>query len=107
MKRLLSLLAALLAATTVLDAAESQTYLFRMLDTGSGLPDNNVRNMTMLPNGIMCIQTSSMLNFYDGASCRSYKYNAVEIPYTEYSGQNAAYYDETDDIIWCTTRDNI
>ena len=107
MKRLLSLLAGMLSALALINAAESQTYLFRMLDTGSGLPDNNVRNMTMLPNGMMCIQTSSMLNFYDGTSCRSYKYNAVEIPYTEYSGQSATYYDAADDIIWCTTRDNI
>ena len=35
-----------------------EEYLFRMLDTSSGLPDNNVRNMTMLPDGQMCIQTS-------------------------------------------------
>lgn len=107
MKRLLSLMAGLITALSLLNAEESEKYLFRMLDSGSGLPDNNVRNMTMLPNGLMCIQTSSMLNIYDGTSCRSYKYNATEIPYTEYSGQNAAYYDAADDIIWCTTRDYI
>ena len=63
----------------------SNTWLWGWAHTESGLPDNNVRNMTMLPDGLMCIQTSSMLNLYDGASCRSYKYNAIEIPYTEYS----------------------
>ncbi|MGN1211179.1 MAG: two-component regulator propeller domain-containing protein, partial [Candidatus Cryptobacteroides sp.] len=88
-------------------AMKSDGYLFRMLDTGSGLPDNNVRNMTMLPGGLMCIQTSSMLNLYDGASCRSYKYNAIEIPYTEYSGLNESCYDPQWNVLWCTTRDHI
>ena len=43
--------------TAIVSAEHSDRYLFRMLDTSSGLPDNNVRNMTMLPNGLMCIQT--------------------------------------------------
>ena len=47
-------------------ANASSDYLFRMLDTNDGLPDNNVRNMIMLPDGLMAIQTSSMLNLYDG-----------------------------------------
>ncbi|MGM9735151.1 MAG: ATP-binding protein [Candidatus Cryptobacteroides sp.] len=88
-------------------ATRNEGYLFRMLDTGSGLPDNNVRNMTMLPDGLMCIQTSSMLNIYDGAACRSYKYNAIEIPYTEYSGLNGSCYDPIWNVLWCTTRDHI
>ena len=93
--------------TAALYAGNTDEYLFRMLDTSSGLPDNNVRNMTMLPNGLMCIQTSSMLNLYDGASCRSYKYNAIEIPYTEYNGLNNAFYDNVENALWCTSRDNI
>ena len=82
-------------------------YLFRMLDTSSGLPDNNVRNMTMLPDGLMCIQTSTMLNLYNGASCKSYKYNPINIPYTEYSGLNNSYFDRTENLLWCTSRDHI
>lgn len=84
-----------------------EEYLFRMLDTSSGLPDNNVRNMAMLPDGQMCIQTSTMLSLYNGASCTSYKYNPINIPYTEYSGLNNAYYDRTDNLLWCTSRDHI
>ena len=85
----------------------SDGYLFRMLDTSSGLPDNNVRNMTMLPDGQMCIQTSTMLSLYDGASCKSYKYNPIEIPYAEYSGLNNSYLDRTENLLWCTSRDHI
>ena len=84
-----------------------EKYLFRMLDTSSGLPDNNVRNMIMLPDGLMCIQTSTMLNIYNGADCHSYRYNPMEIPYTEYSGLNHAYYDSIDNILWFTSRDHI
>lgn len=105
MKRFILVLVMLWSLTTY--AENNQKYLFRMLDTSSGLPDNNVRNMTMLSNGLMCIQTSSMLNLYDGASCRSYKYNPVEIPYTEYSGLSRSFYDEKENLLWCVTRDNI
>lgn len=97
----------MVVASSVAEASRNNEYLFRMLDTESGLPDNNVRNMTMLPDGLMCIQTSSMLNLYDGASCRSYKYNAIEIPYTEYSGLNTSCYDSQWNVLWCTTRDHV
>lgn len=110
MKRHTLLITILMLATALLSeagTAGNDGYLFRMLDTGSGLPDNNVRNMTRLPEGLMCIQTSSMLNIYDGASCRSYKYNAIEIPYTEYSGLNESCYDPQWNVLWCMTRDHI
>lgn len=97
----------MIIASSLAEASRNDEYLFRMLDTESGLPDNNVRNMTMLPDGLMCIQTSSMLNLYDGASCRSYKYNAIEIPYTEYSGLNSSCYDSQWNVLWCTTRDHV
>lgn len=94
-------------AEATASSAPSGEYLFRMLDTSSGLPDNNVRNMTMLPDGLMCIQTSTMLNLYNGASCKSYKYNPINIPYTEYSGLNNSYFDRTENLLWCTSRDHI
>ena len=40
-----------------------------MLDASGGLPENNVRDMLMLPDGLMCIQTTSYLCFFDGAAC--------------------------------------
>ena len=94
-------------AEATASSAPSGEYLFRMLDTSSGLPDNNVRNMTMLPDGLMCIQTSTMLNLYNGASCKSYKYNPINIPYTEYSGLNNSYFDRAENLLWCTSRDHI
>ena len=106
MRKTISTVLALML-TCIMSADNSGKHLFRMLDTSSGLPDNNVRNMTMLPNGLMCIQTSSMLNLFDGSACRSYRYDATRIPYTEYSGLSHAYFDEREDMLWSTTRDHI
>ena len=106
MKKLALIILALMIGVAM-SAHETGRYLFRMLDTSSGLPDNNVRNMTMLPSGLMCIQTSSMLNLFDGGSCRSYRYDATRIPYTEYSGLSHSYYDQDEEMLWCTTRDHI
>ncbi len=86
-------------------AGAQQRYLFRQIDAGSGLPDNNVRNMLMLPNGLMCIQTSTMLNLYDGAVCQSYPFNPICIPYQEYAGLNQLYYDPGHRL-WLSTRDH-
>ncbi len=104
MKRLTTLL--LLVILFTFHSFGAEEYRFRMLDTNGGLPDNNVRNLVMLPNGLMCIQTSSMLNLYNGTTCNSYRYNPVEIPYNEYSGLNNTFYDAAANRLWCTSRDH-
>lgn len=83
---------------------DSRQYLFRQIDSNGGLPDNNVRNMLMLPNGLMCIQTATMLNLYDGAACQSYPFHPIRIPYQEYAGLNYLFYDDQHRI-WLTGRD--
>ena len=45
--------------------ADSRPYQFRKLDASSGLPDNNVRDALMLPDGLMCFQTTVYLCFYN------------------------------------------
>ena len=55
-------------------------YLFRRLDASTGLPDNNVRAVTMLPDGVMGILTSSYLCLFDGASSWNYRWDPVKIP---------------------------
>ena len=82
----------------------SRTCLFRQIDSNGGLPDNNVRNMLMLPNGLMCIQTATMLNLYDGAACQSYPFHPICIPYQEYAGLNCLFYDDNH-FLWLTNRD--
>ncbi len=104
MKRLVTL--SLLLLMALVDTRANVEYRFRSLDTNGGLPDNNVRNLVMLPNGLMCIHTSSMLNLYNGTTCNSYRYNPIEIPYNEYSGLNNTYYDAAANRLWSTSRDH-
>lgn len=102
MKRLLPCLLALLGSLHCAVCAEN--YLFRQIDSNNGLPDNNVRNMLMLPDGSMCIQTSTMLNLYDGSGCQSYAFNPIRIPYQEYAGLSYLFYDPAHRI-WFSNRD--
>ena len=100
------MLAMLLLYTGAASAAD-HPYLFRLLDAGSGLPENNVRSMLMLPDGLMCIQTASYLCFYDGASCRSFQWDRTRVPYSEYSGQCETSYDREEGLIYLKERDNV
>lgn len=103
MKRLaIPILCLLLGALPVRSAPH---YLFRQIDSDSGLPDNNVRNMLMLPNGLMCIQTSTALNLFDGTASRSYPFHPIAIPYQEYAGLSYLYYDDAHRL-WLTNRDH-
>ncbi len=102
MKRLL--LCLLVLSGGIGHAAGAENYLFRQIDSSNGLPDNNVRDMLMLPDGSMCIQTSTMLNLYDGSGCQSYAFNPIRIPYQEYAGLNHLFYDPVHRI-WFSNRD--
>jgi len=103
MRRLLFLLLLPVAFLSPLYAQPH--YEFRMLDASGGLPENNVRDMLMLPDGLMCIQTSSYLCFFDGASCRNYRWDPVKVPYSEYSGQSRLDYDPEGNRVLLRTRD--
>jgi ligand-binding sensor domain-containing protein len=43
-------------------------YLFRHLDIVDGLSDNQLRDVTLMPDGRMAIRTMTMLNIYNGAT---------------------------------------
>lgn len=45
-------------------------YAFRHLDIADGLSDNQIRSLTMAPDGRLAIRTASILNLYDGVSFR-------------------------------------
>ena len=80
----------------------SLLFVFRLLDTSCGLPENNVRDAIMLPDGQMCIRTTSALTLYDGCRMKTYPYNPVRIPYQEYSGFDYTAYDESSGLILCS-----
>ena len=83
----------LLTLCTLARGADSSAYQFRMLDASQGLPENNVRDVLMLPDGLVCIQTASWLSLYNGADFRNYRWDPVKVHYTEYTVQNRMEYD--------------
>ena len=83
----------------------SDKYLFRLIDASGGLPDNNVRNVMMLPDGRLCIQSPTDIVLYDGSTCRSYSFDPHIIPFSEYAGQNDMWYDSRNDRICLSSRD--
>ena len=43
-------------------------YVFRHLDIADGLSDNQIRNITLAPDGRMAVRTMTLLNIYNGAT---------------------------------------
>ena len=105
MNRKVSLILAV-ALLLVGGAADGRPYQFRRLDAASGLPDNNVRDALMLPDGLICFQTTSYLCFYNGAVCWNYRWDPVRIPYTEFSGPRGLEYEEETGLILMRNRDH-
>lgn len=68
MKNLILIL--LLICTCCLPA--SAQYIYRLLNTSIGLPDNEIKSQLWLPDGRLCVRTSSSLSFFDGCSFRSF-----------------------------------
>lgn len=46
-------------------------YMFRLVDTSAGLPDNEVKALFWTPDGRLGVRTSSSLSFFDGQSFHS------------------------------------
>ncbi|MGI5847400.1 MAG: ATP-binding protein [Candidatus Cryptobacteroides sp.] len=63
--------------------------------------------MTMLPGGLMCIQTPTALSLFNGATCEIYRHDLLEIPYSEYSGVSNVVYDEIENVLWCSSLNQI
>ena len=101
MKKILLIIAAVLVLLPLKGAAQdgSAPILFHMLDEGSGLPENNVRSLLMLPDGRMLIRTASYLSVFDGAYCRNFEWDKEKVPYMEYSGESGMYYDEPSALV--------
>ena len=50
----------------------SAHYIYRLLNTSIGLPDNEIKSQLWLPDGRSCVRTSSSLSFFDGCTFRSF-----------------------------------
>ena len=104
MKKTATLLLCLLVFSFLEAAGQTERKpVFRILDTENGLPENNVRNVIMLPNGLVCIQTPTVLNLYNGATCESFRFDPSRVPYSEYAGMNRTQYDALENSLWCSS----
>lgn len=61
-------------------ALYSQMRVYRLIDTATGLPDDEVKAFFYAPDGRLGIRTSSSLSLFDGCSFRSFSPMAVK-PY--------------------------
>ena len=69
-------------------------YLFRLIDTSAGLPDNEVKALFWTPDGQLGVRTSSSLSLYDGCLFRSISPSGDEAYATNYvSALTTAYID--------------
>jgi ligand-binding sensor domain-containing protein len=85
-------------------------YVFQRLDIVEGLSDNQIRNITLAPDGRIVIRTMSMLNIYNGATFehihqdrrKDYKWNYNRFLKERYAFKE--YYD-TEGRIWMKAPD--
>lgn len=68
-------------------------YKFRLLDVSEGLSDDQIRSLSMVPDGRMAIRTASILNIYNGSTFRHYYYDKVRKYEWNYSRPPKEYYD--------------
>ncbi|HIY35194.1 MAG TPA: hypothetical protein H9972_00555 [Candidatus Paraprevotella stercorigallinarum] len=68
-------------------------YKFRLLDVSEGLSDDQIRSLSMVPDGRMAIRTASILNIYNGSTFRHYYYDKVRKYEWNYSHPPKEYYD--------------
>ena len=90
MKTILSFFICWLA---VVGAAASGQYKFRLIDVVDGLSDNQIRGLTMVPDGRIGIRTASILNIYDGASFEYFPYDKDRKYVWAYARPPREYYD--------------
>ena len=58
-----------------LNGVAQEQYKFRLIDVVDGLSDNQIRGLSVTPDGRIGIRTASILNIYDGASFEHFPYD--------------------------------
>lgn len=71
----------------------SDSYKFRLIDVSEGLSDDQIRSLSLLPDGRMAIRTASILNIYNGSTFRHYYYDKDRKYEWGYSRPPKEYYD--------------
>lgn len=82
--------------------AAGQNYVFRHIDLTDGLPDNQIRNLSIAPDGRLGIKTASIFTIYNGASFdnfyqdtrKTYQWNHFRHPAVCYDHKGRAWVKE-------------
>ena len=76
-----------------LNGVAQEQYKFRLIDVVDGLSDNQIRGLSMTPDGRIGIRTASILNIYDGASFEHFPYDKDKKYVWTYTRPPKEYYD--------------
>ena len=76
-----------------LNGVAQEQYKFRLIDVVDGLSDNQIRGLSVTPDGRIGIRTASILNIYDGASFEHFPYDKDKKYVWTYTRPPKEYYD--------------
>jgi signal transduction histidine kinase/DNA-binding response OmpR family regulator/ligand-binding sensor domain-containing protein len=82
----------------------SAQYIFRHIDFVDGLSDNQIRSLSLTPDGRLAIKTASILNLYNGATFEHFYQDKWKEYKWEYAKLPKEYYDNKGRI-WMKERD--
>lgn len=81
-------------------ASTAANRTFRLVDTTDGLPDNEVKTVFYVPDGRLCIRTSSSLSLFDGCGFRSFAPYATDAFPMDYVASLSTAYVDVNDRVW-------
>lgn len=90
MKTLCALILLMLAPSWV---CGQEQYKFRLIEVCDGLSDNQIRSLSLTPDGRIGIRTASILNIYDGSSFEYFPYDKNRKYVWNYTRPPKEYYD--------------
>lgn len=68
-------------------------YKFRLIDTVDGLSDNQIRGLSITPDGRIAVRTASIMNIYNGATFEYFHYDKKQKYVWSYDRPTKEYYD--------------
>ena len=68
-------------------------YKFRLIDVVDGLSDNQIRGLSITPDGRIAVRTASIMNIYNGATFEHFPYDKKQKYVWEYNRPTKEYYD--------------
>ena len=68
-------------------------YKFRLIDIVDGLSDNQIRGLSITPDGRIAVRTASIMNIYNGTTFEYFHYDKKQKYVWNYNRPTKEYYD--------------